>query len=169
MTVNHLTHQLKGSNMPRTGILALILPLVVYGGCNSGTSQRNAEQEIIALERSAADQWSQRNPLGYANNAADDVTWFDDIGAQSRVEGLPALRKYLASLEGQIPPHTYEIVNPKLQVYDDIGILTFHWRGSMTDGAPLPKWKVTSVYHHSGGKWRMVHANWSLVKETSSE
>ena len=155
--------------MSRTAILALILPLVLFGGCNSGTRPRNAEQEIIALERSAADQWSRGNPLGYANNAADDVTWFDDIGAQSRVVGLAAYRKYLASLEGQIPPHTYEIVDPKVQLYGDIAILTFHWHGAMTDGKPMPKWKVTSVYQYSGGKWHMVHANWSLVKEASSE
>jgi ketosteroid isomerase-like protein len=169
MTINHRSHQLKGSHMPRIGILALTLPLVVLGGCTSGTSHRNAEQDIIALERSAADQWSQGNPFGYANNAADDVTWFDDIGAQSRIEGIAAFRKYLASLEGQIPPHTYEIVGPKVQVYDDIGILTFHWHGSTTDGKPLPNWKVTSVYQHNGDTWHMVHANWSLVKEAPSE
>lgn len=155
--------------MSLRGILALILPMVLFGGCRSGTTHRNSEQEIIALEQSALDQWSQGNPLGYADIAADDITWFDDIGAQSRIEGLAAYRQYLASLKGQIPPHTYEVVNPNLKVHGDTGILTFHWRGSIADGQPLPKWKVTSVYQHSGDTWHLIHAHWSLLKEASSE
>jgi len=155
--------------MTRARVLVAILSIALLGGCDSGTTDRNAEQEIIALERSVLDQWSQGNPLGYVNNAADDFTYFDDIGAQSRIEGLEAARKYFSDLKGKIPPHTYEIVRSKVQVYDDIGILTFHWHASTSDGKSLPKWKATVIYRHSGGKWQSVHANWSVVKEPSPE
>jgi len=71
---------------------------------------------------------------------------------------------YLEPFEGQIPLHTYSIENPKVQVYGNAAILTFHYSGTMTDGTPMPKWKATSVYFWKDGEWRMVHAHWSLVQ-----
>ena len=151
--------------MPRTGILVVILPVVVLGGCDSGTRHRNAEQEIIALEHNALGKWSQGNTLGYVDIADDDITYFDDIGGQSRIDGLDSMRKYLASLEGKVAPHKYDMVNPKVQVYGEIGILTLQYHPSTIEGKPLTKWKATSVYRHHGGKWHLVHANWSVIKE----
>jgi len=151
--------------MSRTAILVTILTLIVLGGCDSDTTHQNADKEIIALERSALDKWSQGNTHGYIDIGADDVTWFDFTpGAQPRIEGLEAVRNYMASLAGQIPPHTYDIVNPKVQVYGNTAILTFHWKASTTDGKALDGWKATSVYHWKDGKWRMVHAHWSIVQ-----
>ena len=151
--------------MTRTVILAAILALVILGGCDSNTPRQNADQEIIALERSALDKWAQSNTGGYIDICADDVTWFDFTpGAQLRINGIEAIRNYMAPLAGQIPPHTYEIVNPKVQVYSNTAILTFHWKGSMTDGKPLDGWKVTSVYQWKDGKWHQVHAHWSVVQ-----
>ena len=53
-----------------------------------------AEQAILQQERQTLDQWAAGNPLGYLNVDASDVTYFDDIGAQSRVDGLEAMRTY---------------------------------------------------------------------------
>ena len=61
-----------------------------------------AEHAILAQERSALDQWSQGKPLGYVANVAEDVTYFDDIGAHSRVVGREAVTTYFASLQGKI-------------------------------------------------------------------
>jgi len=159
--------QPKGATMSRIAILAAILPLLFLGGCNSDTPRQNADQEIIALERSALDKWSQGNTAGYFEISADDVTWFDFTpGAQLRIDGLDALRNYMTPLSGQIPPHTYDIVNPKVQVYGNAAILTFHWKASTMDGKPLDEWKATSVYHWKDGKWRMVHAHWSVIQGT---
>lgn len=126
----------------------------------------SAEQAILAQERRALDQWSAGKPAGYAQVQAEDVTYFDDIGALRRVDGLPAVKKYLKSLEGKIPPHRYEVVDPKVQVYGDVGILTFRYEPSGEDGSPLPPWKATSVYRRIGDEWRTVHAHWSMIKES---
>lgn len=151
--------------MTRTAILAALLVSVVFGGCNSNTFHQNADQEIISLERSALDKWAQSNTGGFIDISADDVTWFDFApGAQLRIDGIEALRTYMAPLTGQIPTHTYEIVNPKVQIYGNTAILTFHWKGTMTDGKPLGGWKVTSVYQWEDGKWCQVHAHWSVVQ-----
>jgi uncharacterized protein (TIGR02246 family) len=151
--------------MIRSAILSALLALVILGGCDSNKSIQNAEQEIIALERSALDKWAQSNTGGYIDLCADDVTWFDfQPGAQPRIDGIEAVRNYMAPIAGQIPLHTYEIVNPKVQVYGNTAILTFHWKASMSDGKPLDEWKTTSVYNRKDGKWRQVHAHWSPVQ-----
>ncbi len=151
--------------MTRTAILAALMVSVILGGCDSKTPHQNADQEIISLERSALDKWAQGNTGGFIDISADEVTWFDFApGAQLRIEGIEALRTYLAPFTGQIPPHTYEIVNPKVQIYGNTAILTFHWEGTMTDGTPLDGWKVTSVYQWKEGKWYQVHAHWSVVQ-----
>lgn len=151
--------------MSRTRIFAAIFALIILGGCNSEIQHQNAEQEIIALERSALDKWAQSNTGGYIDISAEDITWFDFTpGAQLRIDGLEAVRNYLAPFVGQIPPHTYEMVNPKVQVYGNTAILTFHWKATMTDGNPMDGWKTTSVYNWKDGKWRQVHAHWSAVQ-----
>jgi ketosteroid isomerase-like protein len=123
------------------------------------------EQAILAQERRALERWSHGDPLGYVAIEAEDITYFDDIGAHRRIDGLAALRGYLAALERKTPPHRYEVVDPKVQLYGDIGVLTPRYLPSTREGEPLPPWKATSVYRRAGGEWRIVHAHWSLVKE----
>ncbi len=151
--------------MSRMAILAVILASTIVGGCDSNTPRQNAEKEIIALERSALDKWAQSNTDGYIDISADEITWFDFTpGAQQRVDGLQAVRNFLGPVAKNIPPHTYTMLNPKVQVYGNTAILTFHWKASMTDGKPLDEWKATSVYNWKDGKWRQVHAHWSVVQ-----
>ena len=119
--------------------------------------------DILALECEGLDRWSAGDPVGYAHSAAPDVTYFDDIGAANRIEGPEAWRAYLGSLE--IPPHEYEVVDPRVQVYDDMGILTFHYHGLGPEGEVLVRWKATSVYRQEADGWQMVHAHWSLIKD----
>ena len=124
-----------------------------------------AEQAVLAQERRALDEWAAGRPAGFAMVDADDATYFDDIGAHRRLDGLAALRSYLASLQGKIPPHRYEVVDPKVQVYDDVAVLTLRYHPRDHDDNPLQAWKATSVYRRSGSEWRRVHAHWSMLKE----
>ena len=142
------------------GLLIGLLP-----ACRPGAAgQEDAAQAIIAQERRALDQWSQGNPLGYLEVDAEDVTYFDDIAAHTLVDGKEAMRTYLTSLEGKVPPHRYEMRNPKVQLYGDIGILTLRYDAAALDGRRVARWKATSVYRRTEGEWRIVHAHWSLVK-----
>lgn len=128
-------------------------------------TQNDDADQVLARERHALDQWSQGKPVGYADVTSAEITYFDDIGAQRRKEGDAELRTYLATLEGQIPPHRYTVADPKVQRYGDIAILSFRYEPSTDDGAPLTVWKATSVYHlEPDGVWRIVHGHWSMVK-----
>ena len=123
----------------------------------------NAEEAILAQERDALGRWSAADPEGYMQSAADDVTYVDFIGAHTRVDGIQAVRDYLSGLKGQFPAHTYEIVNPRVQVYGDVGILTQHYYPTSLDGEPMGASKATCVYRRIDGTWHMVHAHWSVI------
>ena len=94
------------------------------------------------------------------------MTYFDDIGAHQRIDGIAAMLNYAAALEGKIPAHRYDVVDPKVQVYGDVGIVTLRYEPSAPDGSPLQRWKATVVYRRAGGEWCVVHAHWSMVKES---
>jgi hypothetical protein len=152
------------SALAMIGLLAGALP-----ACGPDSpAQKDAEEAIIEQERRALDQWSSGNPLGYLEVAADDVTYVDDIAAHSRISGIGAMRTYLTSLKGKIPPHRYEIVDPSVQLYGDVGILTMRYHTYGADAKPMSRWKATSVYHRVGDEWRIVHAHWSLVKDAET-
>jgi len=151
--------------LARATLTVLAFVALALSACQPRSGgNRNTEQAILAQERRALDRWAQGNPLGYLDIDADDVTYFDDIGAQSRIDGIEAMRNYFTSLKGKVPAHRYEVVDPKVQVYGDIGILTLRYDAYATDGKPLAQWKATSVYRRIGGEWRIVHAHWSVLK-----
>lgn len=148
--------------------ILLVSILLIFTSCEMEQDTliiENVEQAILAKERQALDRWSAGDPLGFAVNFANDATYFDDIAAHTRLDGLEEIKKHLGSLEGQIPEHNYEIVDPKVQVFGRVAILTLRYHGSTADGQPGPPWKATSVYNFINDDWQVVHAHWSLVKE----
>ena len=147
-------------------ILAFSISLILLS-CETkqeAPSQENVEQAIIAKEHQSLDRWSAGDFLGFTEGFAEDVTYFDDIGAQTRMDGLEELREYLTSILDLAQPHSYEIVDHKVQVYGDVAISTLHYLPTFDDEPGSP-WKATNVYHWADGDWHMVHANWSEVKQ----
>lgn len=148
-------------------IILFILVFMLFASCGMKQETeklKNIEKVILTKERKFLDLWAQGDPLGYSENFAEDGTYFDDIAAQTRLDSLNEIRNYFTSLKGQISPHKYEIVDPKVQVYGDIAILTMQYHSTTLDGQPGPPWKATSVYRLTNGDWHVVHAHWSLVK-----
>ena len=149
-------------------LILLLSFLVTMTSCEmkeKPQTQENVKQTILTLERQALDQWAKGDPVGFSKNFAKDVTYFDDIAAHNRVDGLEEAKDYFATLEGKVPVHKYELVEPKVQVYNDIAILTMQYHSTMPEGEPGPPWKSTIVYHLNNGEWQVVHAHWSLIKE----
>lgn len=146
----------------------LVIVSLIFSSCDiqdSIPTQEEAEKAILAKENNSLDLWAQGDPVGFSNNFADDATYFDDIAAHTRIDGREEFEKYFKSLEGNIPPHSYKLVDPKIQVYGNIAILTLQYHSTLADGQSGPPWKATSVYRFSNGDWQVVHAHWSLVKE----
>ena len=146
--------------------LLILLTLGILISCTySESTPEEIEQTILGLEREALDEWSNGNPAGFPKHFADDATYFDDIAAQDRRAGKEEIITYFQSLKGKIPPHKYEIVAPKVQVYGNIVILTLRYNSKNENNEPGPPWKATSIYRLMDDQWQVVHANWSLIKE----
>lgn len=159
--------QLKGNRIIRNFMLLLSFSFILNACCSKQeqASNEEVEQTILALERQALDNWSKGNPIGFSKNFAVDATYFDDIGAQMRIDSIEEIKNYFTSLDGKIGAHKYELVTPKVQVYGDIAILTLQYHAMSLENEPGPPWKATSVYRLKDDKWQVVHANWSLVEK----
>lgn len=121
---------------------------------------------LVSIERLMLDPWSQGKPGAgvEALPLADDCTLMDDIGGYDRLQGPEAVRAYGRSLEGQIPPHNYEIARPHLQRRATVAVLTFYYHPTLPDGTEGSNWKVTSVYTEEPGGWQLLHTNWSFYR-----
>ena len=151
-------------------VVFLLCSVFFLGSCatkEENVSIEDIKKEIIELEKKALDEWANGSTSNFALNFAADATYFDDIAAQEGIEGIENLKKYFASLEGKVPKHTYELINPKIQVYGDIAILTMWYKGTL-DSQVLPAWKATSVYQLKADTWKVIHANWSLIEQQES-
>ena len=127
------------------------------------------EEEILAQAHIDFDYWSQGDTEGYGKSAAEDVTFFNNSPANSRIDGIQAFNKLLLSWKGQIPPHNYKIVNPKVQVYGTVGIFTLHYQAFLPDGELLAHVRGTLVYRQADDSWEMAHTHWSAFDLNSPD
>jgi uncharacterized protein (TIGR02246 family) len=124
----------------------------------------NATAEILARERYALDRWARGDPTGFAEVLAEDVSWMAASPGRGRVDGIEEVARYLETLKGRIAPHRYEVVDPRVQLYGEIGVLTLRYEEFALDGQRKTPWKATSVYRKTDGEWRLVHAHWSILQ-----
>lgn len=126
--------------------------------------------ELVSLERSALDRWIALDAQGYLDLYAGEVTYFDPT-TEKRVDGLEAMKARLAPMKDAKLPFRdprYEIINPKVQRYGDVAVLTFNLTnyGKLPDRpeSVLARWNSTEVYGRSGGKWKIIHSHWSYIR-----
>jgi len=124
----------------------------------------NTEDTILSLEKEALDQWSGGNPGGYFKHGAQDFTYFDDIGAQNRMNKEEFETYGERTLKEMIPPHKYEMRKSKLQDFGNTAILTYFYHPFDDDGKELTIWRASVVYINLEGVWKIVHAHWTMQK-----
>lgn len=153
---------MKGKFPPVTLILALFM--VACTSAPELPTEDEAKAAIMEKIEKQNDRWSQGDPMGFLESAAQDITWMDDLMAPTPVVGYDALEEYLAMFKGQIPPHEKKLFNFLFQYYDDMVIVTYHYQGFL-DGDTLPSWKVSSVFRYADADWLSVHENWTEVEQ----
>ncbi len=133
-------------------------------------AQANTNQqitdEIIGIVKAqwAAEKADPGNIAEQFKNIADDYTEFNGDYA-TRLEGK-AIAMRLSEPSGKDPNRSAvsEMLNPKVQVYGDVAILSYNYAGVTInkDGETKPnRAKSTRVYAKQGGKWKLVHANFA--------
>jgi ketosteroid isomerase-like protein len=150
------------------------LCLIFVGSCSprnqKGVPVTALSREIVALERSALDRWITFDPQGYLDLSGAEVTYFDPF-REKRIDGLQALQALLEPIKqfkGTITEPRYEMIDPKVQQYGDVAILTYNLTnyGRLSGGpeAVLARWNSSEVYARIGETWKLVHSHWSYTK-----
>ena len=143
----------------------------VLGVFGATTAQQpaadNTAKVIIAAERAALDRWGNGDPQGYLDLYADDVTYFDPIQGK-RLDGHKALEEMAAPLKGKIKVSRYDFIDPRVQRYGDVAILSYRLVSYVKkpDGSEFAaaKWNSTQVFRRMNGAWKSVHVHWSFTQ-----
>jgi len=144
-----------------------VFTLLVLGFSSSLFAQAaapSAEEEIIALTYKI---WKAENDKDMATRnkyISDDYTEFNSDYA-TRIDGKT---KNFTLSDANFSGGTSladEMLNPKVQVYGDVAILTYNFAGVIknNDGKVVTsKAKSTRVYVKMNGTWKLVHANFGM-------
>ena len=124
-------------------------------------NNQNIPALIVAMERAALDRWGQGDPSGFLEISAPDVVYFDPY-LEKRIDGLEALTQYYEKIRGQVHIDHYELINPLVQVCDDMAVLTFNYV-SYT-GESHDRWNCTEVYRRNGDRWQIIQTHWSYTQ-----
>jgi ketosteroid isomerase-like protein len=129
------------------------------------TTPPSVEDEVIAITYA---QWKanmEKNTAEANKILADDYTEFNG-GFATRVDGKELNSRIAEAFDkgaGQVI--AAEMLNPKVQVYGDVAILSYNYAGvnQSKDGkVENIKAKSTRVYVRMNGTWKLVHANFGL-------
>lgn len=144
-----------------------VVTLLLLAGGVPAMQGADPAKEIVSLERGALDRWIEADPMGFAELASPEITYFDP-SQETRVTGAAAFVKLMESIKGLIRADRYELLNPVVQAHGDVAVLTFNFvsYGSSAGGeASTSKWNSTEVYGRIGGRWKIISSHWSRTLE----
>jgi ketosteroid isomerase-like protein len=135
---------------------------VPCGDSNASVTPEDRDaQEILAIERGAFERWAKGDLDGFLDASDPDVNYFDPF-VEARLDGLPALRALYAPIQGKFRVDRWEMVNPRVVVSGDMGVLTFNFVDQME--GRTARWNTTEVYRRKNGQWKIVHTHWAQTK-----
>jgi hypothetical protein len=120
------------------------------------------EEIIITKEKAILNRWKTGDTLGFVDAAAEEITYFDP-GLEKRCTGIKEFHDWIASFKGTFSFPDYELLDPKVQMHGDVGILTFNFIGFMQDDSK-EYWNTTEVYKLIEGDWKLISSHWSPTK-----
>lgn len=130
------------------------------------SNQQVADQVIALAKAQWAAEMANASPAEILKDVADEYTEFS-ADYPTRLDGKAIqMRMSEAYSTAAARPVAAEMVNPKVQVYGNVAILSYNYVGLMrnADGEVSPSLaKSTRVYANQGGAWKLVHANFAPV------
>jgi len=145
--------------------LFVFLALGFTSALYAQTPVPSAEDEVIALTYKIWKAEMNNDMVGMNKYLSDDYTEFNPTYS-TRVDG----KKLNVSLSEAISMNSgmilaAEMLNPNVQVYGDVAILSYNYAGVNKDNEGKMtnnKAKSTRVYVKMNGEWKLVHANFAL-------
>jgi ketosteroid isomerase-like protein len=145
-------------------IAMILVAFLCQGFSTVLLAQSSTEDEIISLTYKL---WKAENDNDMATRnkyVADDYTEFNSVYS-TRIDGKSKNFNLTDASNSGGKSLADEMLNPKVQVYGDVAILTYNFAGALKDdsGKVTPsKAKSTRVYVKMNGTWRLVHANFGM-------
>ncbi|NDV83328.1 DUF4440 domain-containing protein [Bacteroides sp. 51] len=131
-------------------------------GQNKNTPNDALANKIIGMEKAALEEWNKGNPDGFLQIYAQDYTYFDPY-LKKRVDGFNAIKELYDGIKGQVSADKYEMVDPVVQLTENIAVLTFNLYSY--SGEKLYQWNCTEVYKLQPNKeWKIIHTHWSYIR-----
>ncbi len=126
------------------------------------------EMLIVDLEREALAQFGRGEIDGPLALCDDQIAYFDPC-LERRIEGRSALAAHYEPARGQPQYARFDLLDPRVQVLGDTGILTYVLKTKAAPDAPSQEtsWKVTAIYHRFDEGWRIVHSHFALAAGTT--
>jgi ketosteroid isomerase-like protein len=124
----------------------------------------SAEEEVIALTYKLWDAENLKDMAFRNKHVSDDYTEFNSVFS-TRIDGKTKNFKLSDANFSGGTSLSDEMLNPKVQVYGDVAILTYNFAGVVKDNdgkTRSSKAKSTRVYVKMNGEWKLVHANFGL-------
>jgi len=152
---------LKGTSL----VIAISLILSLSTGILAQVPSPSVEDEIIALTYKIWKAEMNKNMAGMNKYLSEDYTEFNPTYS-TRIDGkkLNVTLSEITSMNGGTILAA-EMLNPKIQVYGDVAILSYNYAGIGKDYEGKInniKAKSTRVYVKMNGEWKLVHANFAL-------
>ncbi len=117
---------------------------------------------IIDLETKALHRWGNGDPSGFLDLSAEDISYFDPF-INARIDSKQALLELYKPIAGQVSIAESRIIDPRVQVYGEVAILTFRFESKGSEGSML--WNTTEVYRKMNDTWKIVHTHWAMPNE----
>ena len=146
--------------------LLLLTMFPAFALINAASAAAQADDpavEIVALEKAMLDRWGTGDTLAFVENAARDITYFDP-SLEKRLDGREAFEKMFVPIKGTFRVPKYEMVDPKVQSYGDIAVLSYNMVDYNERGIAAYRMNVTEVFNRQGGRWMLVHSHFSITK-----
>ena len=120
------------------------------------------EKLILSLEISAFEKWKEGDVTRWLELSDDDVVYFDPM-LEKRMDGLQNLKNYYLPSQGKFKVDKYEIINPKVQMVENMAVLTFNFKSYV--GEKITLWNCTEVYRkNKKQEWKIIQTHWSFTK-----
>lgn len=121
------------------------------------------ESIIIEKEKSALNKWCKGDTSEFIEIASEEITYFDPY-LEKRINGKDEFDEYMKSISGTFSIFRYELINPVVQIHNNVCVLTFLFISYSEEGNITSRWNGTEVYKIFNNDWKIIHSHWSKTK-----
>jgi ketosteroid isomerase-like protein len=122
----------------------------------------SALQQILQVEKAMVREFNAGDMESVLSHFHPGVVGFSST-QQERVSGLGAMKKTFNYYRQASTHMKYQIAGPKVQLFGDTAITTFHWTVELGKGHPphVIKGRGSHVLTRQDGRWLIVHEHFS--------